>query len=1030
MSYSKRIYDSALKGVPELAFNNTYDVDFVAHQTLETRDQLFTRCLEVQKRNCGINIVAGKMNEFKQNFSLARTFDLPISTYFKRIENKFLNFFSEKDALYTLSLQEDPIVYPTKDEIAKGYPFSPYYSEILPKQGCQYRHYTLYDVCKNNRLFQRRLLFYFRHDEPPAMETSLYMDLLVIPTRNCTYLAIQVTGNGSMQESYLKTLIEKKTDWYIYETKAGNLWLNTTYPTSSFIIDENYAFVPHQFTETGGSSRPSNSPYYTTGANGYLLAIPDSVGCWKVTDATYEKSSNGTYGYKIEKSFIDGLSGSIKVMVLNERQLGHVIHIASRSYSTMRIGSPTGVFQIELQKNPIPPENILCFLQDPTTKTLYPMPDAKITFWYPNVYQVDYRELDYEDPFIYAFAYYDPDASTQFINPIANYMEYRGLQYINDCINDTHPAPITNYIPKAYTYSIDDYQNSELSKLDKPYQYTMNQDIWMLLDDPNRYTDLFRQVTTKLTRHNTYFYEKKASEIGVLNRRVRDNRGQIANTSKQYDFDEDMSYIVVNTRSDYPIPVMLFVDQYRIFRTETYVEGFKQYMYFPYRLLQEDSVLSIEVLDVGTSDLDLTHASLHFGAVGEDVPFPEEFDHFADQNLLFYDADTKEIIPNSDFQYGIFVDIEKDHILTSELEYLKTVNDEFVITGSHIKLTTANSGFYKNVGTRLSIQTIDLSGTSIYTTTYRNNHEKISNPVRQRDWEEDMLCIEIEAHEACYPTTMEIDGEVVQSSDLFKYFEYDLNDKIMREYLFFPKKYATATSKIKITTLIAQSWELLKNHVSFETTGEICIYTINPENVGRNIVVQDTDFYRYLLFPQDSNQVTMSNFKLDPKEDRFRIWRVKSNRQGTRVDPSDVSFTFSPNTDAAIIITHSLTDLEEGETVLVEYLPYRSNSKVVFENPGGFNKENILSLYGQVERPLDRLNYEIYMNGLLMPSSHCIIVTPTKLKFTESYSTAKVEIVEKSHDPDVYGNRYRKMTLEEQLMTEDDAFSDWMAAHF
>ena len=379
MSYSKRIYDSALKGVPELAFNNTYDVDFVAHQTLETRDQLFTRCLEVQKRNCGINIVAGKMNEFKQNFSLARTFDLPISTYFKRIENKFLNFFSEKDALYTLSLQEDPVVYPTTDEIAKGYPFSPYYSEILPKQGCQYRHYTLYDVCKNNRFFQRRLLFYFRHDEPPAMETSLYMDLLVIPTRTCTYLAIQVTGNGSMQESYLKTLIEKKTDWYIYETKAGNLWLNTSYPTSSFIIDENYAFVPHQFTETGGSNRPSNSPYYTTGANGYLLAIPDSVGCWKVTDATYEKSSNGTYGYKIEKSFIDGLSGSIKVMVLNERQLGHVIHIASRSYSTMRIGSPTGVFQIELQKNPIPPENILCFLQDPTTKTLYPMPDAKIS---------------------------------------------------------------------------------------------------------------------------------------------------------------------------------------------------------------------------------------------------------------------------------------------------------------------------------------------------------------------------------------------------------------------------------------------------------------------------------------------------------------------------------------------------------------------------------------------------------------------------------------------------------------------------
>ena len=57
MSYSKRIYDNAIKGIPELAFNNTYDVDFVTNQTLDVRDQLFTRCLEVQKRNCGINII-------------------------------------------------------------------------------------------------------------------------------------------------------------------------------------------------------------------------------------------------------------------------------------------------------------------------------------------------------------------------------------------------------------------------------------------------------------------------------------------------------------------------------------------------------------------------------------------------------------------------------------------------------------------------------------------------------------------------------------------------------------------------------------------------------------------------------------------------------------------------------------------------------------------------------------------------------------------------------------------------------------
>ena len=1029
MSYSKRIYDNAIKGIPELAFNNTYDVDFVSHQTLDVRDQLFTRCLEVQKRNCGINIITGKMNEFKQNYSLARTFDLPISTYFNRIDNKFLNYFSEKDALYKLALKEDPIVYPSVDDIAKGYPFSPYYIEILPQQGCQYRHYTLYDVCKNNRIFQRRLLFYFRQDEAPSIISNLYMDLLIIPTKTSTYLAIQVTGSGSFQESYLKTLIEKKTDWYIYETKAGNLWLNTEYPTSSFITEGNYTFIPHNFSSVRSNSQPSNSPYYAPGANGYLLAIPDVNGCWKITDAIYAKTSEGTYGYRIEKNFVSNLSGNTKILILNERQLGHIIRIASRSQSTLQLSSPTGIFQIDLQKNPIPPENILCFLQDPETKALYPMPDAKITFWYPNVYKVEYRELDYEDPYIYAFAYYDPNATTRFINPIANYMKYRGLQYINDCINGTHPASIANYIPKSYEYSIEDYHKDDTFKQDKPYQYTMNQDVWMLLDDPNRYIDVFRKVVPSISRHNTYFYELKVSELNLLSRKVRNNYSQIQNPSKQKEFSEDMCFIEVNTRSDEEIPVWLFIDQYRILHPEVYIEGFTQYLYFPYSLLSENSIITIEIFDV--HDSDIIHANLYFDEINKDIPFPEEFEHFSDQNLIFYDKDTQKIIPNSDFRYGIFIDIEKDHILTSELEYLKTVNDEFVITGSHMKLATSNTGFYKNVGTRLSIQNIDFSGTPIYTTVYRNNHLQITNPAMQREWDEDMLCIEIEAHDACYPTTMIIDTISIPFNKIYKYFQYDITDKIMHEYIFFPKSYAVATSKAKITTLIAKKWEFIKNIVSFQSTGQLCIYTINTENIGKNIIVQSTDAYKWDIFKNGSNTLSIQNFILDPKKDRFRLWKRNiETRKATRINPKNFTCEFSPNYGGTLIITHNLVNLEDTDEIIAEYLPFRSTEKTVFENPGGFDKENILSLYGYAERPIDRINYEIYMNGLLMPSSYCTIITPTKIKFAESYSIAEIELVEKSHDPDVYGNRYRKMTLEEQLMTEDDEFNEWMKENF
>ena len=1013
MSFQRRIYDTSLAGIPELAFNNTYEVNYVSDQTRFTRDTLYTRCLEIQRRMCGINIIAGKMNEFIQNASLARTFDMPVSTYFKRIQNKFLYFFSEKECLYSLALQEDPITYPTEEDIANGYPFSPYYSEIMPKQGLQYRKYSLYDVCKKHNYFKRRLLFFICKNSTD-MQSILYMDLIVIPTKTSTYLAIKTDGEGYFNKAQLDQLIDNQTDWFLYETKTGPYWKNDAYSASNIQTVEDHSYLLHNFTDTSTANK-------AVGSNAYLVCIPDEIpNTWKVTYGAYqEETEDHQAGYEVPAAFTNGFQDS-KLLVFNEKDIGYAVNVLSRVNSTALLGSPMGIFQLPLLENPIPPENILCFMQNEETGTIDPLPQSVVTLWYPNVYKIENIDLEVEESNILVLAHYAEDATTKFTNPITNYMEYRGEQYINDCINGTLANPVATYVPYPDKFSIEDYKTTNEAILNRPYQYILNKDIWMLLDDPNRYWEIFHDVTTYLTRHNTYRYEIKASDTDIGERSVTTNSGQIKNTAKQITFNETMTYVVINTHSSEEIPVWIFVDGYRVTDPHVFVEGFAQYMYFPTSYLSTDSVITVEIMDVHKEDI--IQAPLSFTEVGVGVPFPENFDHFADQNLTFYDADTMEIIPNSDFQYGIYVDIEKDHILTSLSEYLKTVNDEFVITGSRVKMATGNTGFYKNVGTRVSIQNIDMANTTIYATSYRDNSSIISNPVDQQTWDEDMLCFDIVANQAIYPITLEIDDTEIPSDKVYRYFQYDLTNQVMKEYVFFPKSYAAASSVIKLTTLIAQKWEFLKNYVSFHTTGELCIYTVNQDNIGRNIIVQATDFYEKQKWQTTDTSVMFASFSGDPKEDRFRFWEIDENGKGSRVENDQFMFTFSPNHGEDLIITSKYTREKE---ILVEYMPYRSKVCTTYSDISP-DPTRTITFFDSLERPISLDTYEIYADGKLLDSSDYRAFTPTSIVLSSLDTTAKFVVVEKSHDPDVYGNRYRKMTLEEQLMQIDDSFKTYM----
>ena len=1020
MSYSNYIHNkSLLKGIPELAFNNTYDVDFVEKHADDIRMELYTYCLKIQQERGKLGFVNGSMREFKKNRSIALVFDLPLDTYFAKVDNTFLHYFSEKSTLYQ-SLPEDPVVYSNQSDIASGR--LPYYN-LLPKIGCKFNKYSMLDVCKKSNVFNRRLLFFIGN--------QLYIDVQFIPTKACTYLAILP---NFLPESFINECIANDTRWGILESPTGKYFINKAYSPSD-ITTGNTAdtmILRHDFNLSGGGIADISS--------GCLVATPASGNAsgnlLNVTFASIVKTDSANVGYSVAKKFVDNsvikqTNAAGLMIVFTEGLLKYHVNIPCRK--NIKSATPSGVFQLPLKNSPIPPENLLVFVNNPDG-SISPVPDANIQLWYPNVYQVTDSRLETGDSDMQVLAYRDDSCGCRFVNPIQNYMDFRGNQYIHECITNTLPYPITRYLPLVHTRAPEDYYGSKYSLNNAPSQYTIDKYIWMLLDDPNRYISLFNDVKA-LTAHNTYTYEFAVSDIGLLSRKCQSTDEILGNpdkyVSKRHTFAHPMTWITVNADATQMVPVDIFINGNRILDTYVMMLNGIQYIFFDWETvnLNADKNMVIHIMRPSSITQNSAANPLIFKKDGDRLPIPEQFTSFSDQNVIFYDADTKDYIPNSDFYYGLSITVEKDFFRTSDKEYLKTSENEFVITGSNIlignKHAATGEGFYKYVGTRSSSIQFELTGTTIYDTVYRNNGENVKNPVSQKEWDEDMLCISITTDNACYPAKLFVDDHQVPVSEVYRYFEYDLSNKQMVEYVYFPRKYATANSIVLLSTLIANKWEFLANEVSFQNTAEIYIANKNPDNLNRKIIMQSSDFYRrYDISIENANSIVMdANFIGEASPNRFRVW-APSDTGYIRIPEDDVEFIFDKKHSKNLSIKCT-KPAKYPNGLVIEYMPFKENLAAVV-NILQSDPNHCASFERNLDRPIASEVYDIYCNGKRLDHTMYRPYATSSVVFNGIDTKNTFKFYEISHDTDVYGNMYRNKTLEEELIEINPEFKRYM----
>ena len=216
--------------------------------------------------------------------------------------------------------------------------------------------------------------------------------------------------------------------------------------------------------------------------------------------------------------------------------------------------------------------------------------------------------------------------------------------------------------------------------------------------------------------------------------------------------------------------------------------------------------------------------------------------------------------------------------------------------------------------------------------------------------------------------------------------------------------------------------------------------TDEPALIGMKIGVVTTNVHRIYKYDdiRHSDYVVIPEFKLDPHNDRFRLYI-----DGKLALPG-IDYTYTPQTkyadDAEFkLINRTYTGNEEPVKLVIEYLPTRRklvcNEYIDIE----FNEDHsklMLDIGEYLTLPITNGVTEIYLNGIYLPLSMVTVLQNTRIVVNTEYLTSSgvdiyddliITVFEESHDEDLYNYEDIKgNTLIGEFMETDDSFREFI----
>lgn len=207
------------------------------------------------------------------------------------------------------------------------------------------------------------------------------------------------------------------------------------------------------------------------------------------------------------------------------------------------------------------------------------------------------------------------------------------------------------------------------------------------------------------------------------------------------------------------------------------------------------------------------------------------------------------------------------------------------------------------------------------------------------------------------------------------------------------------------------------HHDSFlECSGHFEIRAKKQSMLGTNYQMRISKCHQIYIRKIETTDDIMETIKwdIDCKKDS-RYFRVYKNG---RLLPRHIPIIrFQPDLDTGYVVIIPNCNLQRGDELLIEYMPYKMNQIYYTKSIEQFKMVN---LEGFIDKPFDLRWHEVYINGRKLNKNNIDIISSNRIIIKNVRSTKNFEIVENNRDKEYFGYMPIKDIIDDLIDSNDE----------
>lgn len=526
-------------------FNDTADKKYFVSDAMEMLNSIYHRALESQDVSCNIDRFNGSMSGFVRDQLTNTKYGLSYNSYTLELPLYNINFFSK-----------------------------------LKMRRLNPRIYTMDDVCKMQDLFEQRILFFI---------DGRYFSRLKIYADSKRAMLIIDADDNSVPLTTLKAMINNDLKWTLLTVPFTS---SRKYNGSGMSLYRNAKSDPRKATEGSLDMTLLTNVAGKAQAdkNFWMLSYSTDMACTGMKDFVFCNAVSDENGYRLiipaDLMALFASSGFIDIEVISMPNIKGAI----------KLGTGRN-FQIDLDINPVPPQNILLWEYFADTNSYEYIHNSHIALYYPNVYVVSDVP---DDADIYATWCYSEESTMKFDNPLKEYMEY-DTNYAGHIIGGELPDIVKQYIPYVSHFNERNYlQYAAQATRWNEYPYKLETVRELIKNDPDKLKNIYEKYMdrTAYDWHANPHYVVKMDEWGDYTDRIRTDNSKEISSGGYVKFSGQYIFFTVDHEDDRIYPIDVWIDGVYYNASYQFTENYRTYIYLPLNKIHAHSVIDFEIIKV------------------------------------------------------------------------------------------------------------------------------------------------------------------------------------------------------------------------------------------------------------------------------------------------------------------------------------------------------------------------------------------------------------------------------------------------